>query len=97
MSEKTVQVTAYLAKSVHRRLKALAESDRRSVSKLAVIAIEDFVKRNEQRVLAPGGMPVSPYQSNIRTAVHPGQVDLEDAIVAAVKRGPQSPKASKHK
>ena len=26
---------------------------------------------DEERVLAPGGLPVSPYQSNIRTAVHP--------------------------
>lgn len=25
-----------------------------------------------ERVLAPGGLPVSPFQSNIRTAVHPG-------------------------
>lgn len=26
------------------------------------------------RVLAPGGLPISEFQSNIRTAVHPGSV-----------------------
>jgi hypothetical protein len=58
---------------------------------MVVIAIHEFVRRSQ-----PGGLPVSEFQSNIRTAIPPTrQVHLEDAIAAAVKRGPVKP--AKHK
>lgn len=120
MEDKTVQVTAYVLADLHVRLASMAKADSRSISYMVTRAIRELVERGAsedgERVLAPGGMPTSPYQSNIGptphesimktaraqaaavkdTAVHPGrQVDLEDAIVAAVKRGPSKP--AKHK
>jgi predicted transcriptional regulator len=105
MADKAVPVSAYLPPELFDTFRRLADQQERSVSWLVGFAIKQYIasQADAGRVLAPGGMPVSPYQSNIRTAVHPGrvvpgqarQVDLEDAIVAAVRRGPS--KAAKHK
>lgn len=91
MDDKTIQVTAYLLESLHAKLAAMAKAEHRSLSNMVVIAIDEFVRRAQ-----PGGLPASEFQSNIRTAIPASrQMDITDAIAAAVKRGPV--KSAKHK
>jgi len=85
MEDKTVQVTAYLLETLHGKLAAVAKAEQRSVSNMLSIAVSELIAKPEN---------VKKWSTN-RGGVNSGQVDLEDAIAAAVKRGPV--KASKHK
>lgn len=85
MEDKTIQVTAYLLETLHAKLAAVAKSEQRSVSNMIVIAVSEFIGRPEN---------VAKWSTNPRD-VASRQMDITDAIAAAVKRGPV--KSSKHK
>ncbi len=87
MEDKTIQVTAYLLETLHGKLSAVAKADQRSVSNMIVIAVSEFIAKPEN---------VRRWSTNPAHKVEDRQLHLEDAIAAAVKRGPVS-KASKHK
>jgi hypothetical protein len=72
--DKAIQVSAYIPQTLLEKLEAVAKVDRRSLSQVVTLAVEQFIGKPEQ-------------------VVKWRQVDITDAIVAAVKRGP----AAKHK
>jgi predicted transcriptional regulator len=82
MKKNPGQVSAYLDANVLSMLEKIAADEDRSVSWLVGFAVKQLISQRVARsgITAPGAGR---------------QVDLEDAIVAAVKRGPV--KASKHK
>ena len=86
MGEKTVSVSVYATQSLFRKLSKVAEGQRRSYSQVFTLAMEEFLAKPEN---------VRFWSENFGT--NPGQVHLEDAIAAAVKRGPVKSKAAKHK
>ncbi len=77
------QVTAYLRPAVLDALKRLALKQQRSVSWLVSHAVVQLVSE------------LGEYSLKQQREDGPRQVDLEDAIVAAVKRGPV--KSARHK
>jgi hypothetical protein len=84
MEDKAVQVSAYLPADLLQKLKGVAVADDRAVNWLVVQAVRDFIAK-------PGN--VAKWSTNRGSS--PGQVHIEDAIAAVVKRGPVKP--SKHK
>jgi hypothetical protein len=87
MVEKAVPVSAYLEPQLFEVFKGIADKEDRSVSWLVGFAIKQFVNGRSFNARLKGEPSLLPKS--------PGQVDLEDAIVAAVKRGPV--KTAKHK
>jgi predicted transcriptional regulator len=80
MAEKSVPVSAYLEPQLFDTFKRLADEQERSVSWLVGFAIKQYIASR-----------AAPHVERVL----PRQVHLEDAIVAAVKRGPL--KVAKHK
>jgi hypothetical protein len=84
MADKTVQVSAYLLADLFQKLKAVALADDRAINWLVVQAVREFIAKPDN---------VVKWSRNRGPGV--GQVHIEDAIAAAVKRGPL--KVAKHK
>jgi predicted transcriptional regulator len=84
MKKNPGQVSAYLDANVLSMLEKIAADEDRSVSWLVGFAVKQLIADRVEKQ--------QPFRDG---AAKHRQVDLEDAIVAAVKRGPI--KASKHK
>ena len=82
MEDKTVQISAYIHADLYDSLKALADADDRSINYMVVMAVREFVKNRSFNARLAGKPSLLPASS--------GQMDLEDAIVAAVKAGPMT-------
>jgi hypothetical protein len=97
MPSKKPLIALRVADDLYEKIRTAAAADGRTMTNyLDFYLRRAMLNEPEGRVLAAGGLPVSPYQSNIRTAVHPGrQVHLEEQIAAVVKRGPVKP--ARHK
>jgi len=85
MATEKKALSIYVTQDLFARIQLTAEEEGRSVSNYIERVIGMYV---------PGGEP-RPGKVEVRGARDGGQVDLEDAIVDAVKRGPV--RAAKHK
>ena len=81
MEQQSGTVSAYLDGNVLEMLKKIAAEEERSISWMVGFAVKQLIHDRVKRQDAAAGAQ--------------RQVHLEDAIVAAVKRGPSKP--SKHK
>lgn len=82
--DKSIAVTVYLPELLHAKISSVSKADRRSMSNAIVLAVEQFIAQ-------PANVP----KWSTNRGAGPGQVHIEDAIAAAVKRGPA--KSAKHK
>jgi hypothetical protein len=88
------QVSAYLDEWTLKQIQAYAKSEDRSVSWVVGFAVKQFfVARQANPLDASAAVKRDPRPDYAKLTGR--QVDLEDAIVAAVKRGPS--KVAKHK
>jgi predicted transcriptional regulator len=88
MEKNPGQISAYLDAWSLAKVKEMAEKEDRSVSWVVGFAVKQFFS-------GPEAVHVARESQAIADARHGRQVHLEDAIAAAVKRGPV--KAAKHK
>lgn len=79
----TKMISTYIDDSVAAKLEEIAKAEERSVSWLVGFAVKQMIAARQPN----GGFP--------KVASDSRQVDLEDAIAAAVKKGPV--KSAKHK
>jgi predicted transcriptional regulator len=82
--DKTVQVSVYIPADLFQKLKTVADADDRAVNYMVLQAVSDLIAK-----------PVNVVKWSRNRGPGVGQVHIEDAISAAVKRGPL--KVAKHK
>ncbi len=76
-------ISIYVTPDLYARIEAAAKDEDRSLSNYLERVVSNYMTHPQ------------PAKLEVRSARDLGQVDLEDAIVAAVKRGPVRP--AKHK
>jgi hypothetical protein len=90
MGEKTVSVSAYPTESLYSKMQKVADGQHRSVSNLFIVALTEFLGKPENVAFWSENFGDRPGQVK-----RPRQVDITEAIAAAVKRGPV--KSARHK
>jgi hypothetical protein len=108
MGEKTVSVSVYPTESLYSKMQKVADGQHRSVSNLFIVALTEFLGKPENVAFwsenfgdRPGQVkrPTAPHLRGPVIQAHADtngrQVDITEAIAAAVKRGPVKP--AKHK
>jgi hypothetical protein len=94
MSDKAKMVSTYLDANTLAKVVALAKADQRSISNVVSVAILEYISQPAQvRKWHPNAPKFSPTAEKLFAEFESAkfsnrQVDLEDAIVEAVKAGP---------